>query len=260
MRNSEEIAQKAGDFLQASPLNRVPELGLERIFDQPLVGLAAAADPLYSELKKTEVIGPDHLNPNEWLPEAETVISYFLPFSARVRQANYRDGLPAPEWLFGRIEGESCNNTLRRFLIEEMEKAGEKALAPPLDPRFSIANYRSNWSERHTAYIAGLGTFGLSRSLITKNGCAGRFGSIIVSLKMDATPRPYQSLGHYCPGTNSGACLACIARCPVGAISQLGKDVQLCGNYLDNTIRPRFTPRYGCGKCQTAVPCEHSTP
>ena len=56
MRNSEEIAQKSGDFLQASPLNRVPEMGLERIFDQLLVGLAAADDPLYSELKKPEVV------------------------------------------------------------------------------------------------------------------------------------------------------------------------------------------------------------
>jgi len=45
-------------------------------------------------------------------------------------------------------------------------------MAPALDKRFVITDLQSNWSERHVAFIAGLGTFGLSRSLITPLGTA----------------------------------------------------------------------------------------
>lgn len=37
----------------------------------------------------------------------------------------------------------------------------------------------SNWSERHAAYVAGLGTFSLNDALITVNGIAHRVGSIL---------------------------------------------------------------------------------
>ena len=41
-----------------------------------------------------------------------------------------------------------------------------------------VGDYASNWSERHVAYVCGLGTFGC-QGLITSKGLAGRFGSII---------------------------------------------------------------------------------
>ena len=50
------------------------------------------------------------------------------------------------------------NNALRRLIIGLIESYGGKALAPALDKRFLINNHRSNWSERHVAFIAGLGT------------------------------------------------------------------------------------------------------
>jgi hypothetical protein len=37
----------------------------------------------------------------------------------------------------------------------------------------------SNWSVKHAAYVAGLGTFGLSRNLISKRGAAIRCGEIM---------------------------------------------------------------------------------
>jgi epoxyqueuosine reductase len=43
-------------------------------------------------------------------------------------------------------------------------------------------SYASSWSERHAAYAAGLGTFGLCDGLITARGKAVRFGSIISKL------------------------------------------------------------------------------
>lgn len=255
MKDLPEIARLAGEFIEISPLNVVEELGSLRIYDKPVLGLAAADDPLFSRLKDPEIIGPHHLNPGEWLPEAQTVISYFLPFSERIREANRGEGDPPVEWLYGRIEGEICNDALRRHLVNEIEKMGGRAVVPPFDPRYQAINMRSNWSERHVAFIAGLGTFNLSKSMITEKGCAGRFGSVVVTARYEPTPRRYTEVYEYC--TNCGAC---IHRCPPGAISMAGKDHSICSQYINEKIKKRFAPRYGCGKCQTAVPCEHAIP
>ena len=62
---------------------------------------------------------------------------------------------------------------------------------PATDSRFSTAmqpvsntetgraslKVSSAWSERHAAYVAGLGTFSLTRALISERGMAGRYGS-----------------------------------------------------------------------------------
>jgi len=99
-----------------------------------------------------------------------------------------------------------------------------------------------------------LGTFGLSKSLITIKGCAGRYGSVIVSRQYPTTLRPYKEIYEYCT-----KCGACIPRCPVGAITMEGKEHPPCHD-MQTRVKKHFAPRYGCGKCQTAVPCEHSIP
>jgi hypothetical protein len=92
----DDLAAAAASFVGESPLNRVPDLGGLQIFDPPLVGAAAADDPLFATLKTPEAIGPHHLSPTEWLPGARTVVSYFLPFTATVRQANRRPACLLP--------------------------------------------------------------------------------------------------------------------------------------------------------------------
>ena len=95
----------------------MPELDSLRIFDPPLIGVASAGDSLFDELKEANVIGSHHLSPKEWLGSARSVISYFLPFTKRVRETNRHLGLPATEWLYGRIEGERFNVALREFMV-----------------------------------------------------------------------------------------------------------------------------------------------
>lgn len=248
------IDQAAAGFIAGTPLNAATEIGLERIYDKPLIGVASAEDALFAACKDENMVGERHLLPREWLPAAQAVIAYFLPFSLAVRAANRQGELPAAEWLYARIEGEMVNNALRKFLVTWFEQAGYQAMAPGLDPRFAVVERKSNWSERHVAFISGLGTFSLSRSLITKAGTAGRFGSIIVSAAVAPTPRDYQAYDEYC-----SKCGACIKRCPPQAIDDTGKNNDTCAAFLD-TMMVRFKPRYGCGKCQTAVPCEAAVP
>ena len=94
MQNLEE---KIGQFIDKNEQNFVAELDMMQIYDQPLISIAKASDPLWKELKKPEIIGPHHLTPIEWLPQAKSVISYFLPFSEQVRTSNKYEGPPSIE-------------------------------------------------------------------------------------------------------------------------------------------------------------------
>ena len=249
-----QIQSTISEFWRISPLNKVEELNGLQLYSEPLLAVAAANDPLFEKLREETAVGRQHLLPEQWLEGARSVLSYFLPFSPAVREANRKAGLPAVEWLYGRIEGEVFNKALTAHLVDWLRGAGYDSVNPAADPRFKITARRSNWSERHVAYVAGLGTLSLSCSLITRQGSAGRLGSVVTRLPLAPTVREYESVDAYC-----NHCGACIRRCPPLAIHEKGKDHEVCAGYLDRVLE-RFRPRYGCGKCQTGVPCEAQIP
>ncbi len=238
-----------------------PELAGEAIFDPPLVGISAADDPVYMEMKMPEAVGKLFRFPGEWLAGAKSVVSFFFPFSEAVRSSNRIGEMPSPLWLHGRIEGQRFLAEFARQLASRLEKAGYCAVIPVLSPDFSVAavdeslQFSSAWSERHIAFISGLGTFGLSQGLITERGMAGRLISLVTTLDLEPTPRKYTGIYQYCI-----RCGACAHRCPAKAISlERGKDNLFCAGYVQS-MGKIFSPRYGCGKCQTAVPCEFRNP
>lgn len=268
--NKKEISNIANEFVKNSEFNYVSKedaiseefIGMQ-IFDQPIFAFASADDSEFNLLKGPTAVGEIFMLPSEWLSGANTVISFFLPFTDVIVNSNKSDKKwPSSEWLHGRIEGQRFIGKLSSYLSEKLKEKGYESVVPALDKRFKIKKdesalltFSSNWSERHVAYLCGLGTFGLSKGLITKKGIAGRFSSIITNLELDADQRPYTDLYQYCT-----MCGACVKKCPVNAISlEEGKDHIKCSDFLDITGE-KYKPRYGCGKCQVSVPCTRQIP
>jgi len=258
------------DFVEHDKRNTLAAHGGMRMYDAPLVGVAAANDGWFGRFTEPGIIGPHHMAPKEWLPRARSVVCWFLPFTKAVRDTNRMPGLPSEEWTSARIDGEAFNNAVRIFAVDWLKQHNAEALSPILDSRFSIVSNVANWSERHAAFVAGLGTFGLHRALITQKGTAGRFGSVVTTLELKPTVRPYTHFDEYCPflngrrvGSESGEkaqCGACIRRCPAMAISEGGKNHEICSKYIDSEVMPLYAPRYGCAKCNVGVPCECGIP
>jgi len=230
------------------------------MFEAPIFAFGAADDDIFERFKSPEIIGGIFMAPAEWMPGAKTVISFFLPYTDRIKSSNAKnDGRPSDEWLHGRYEGQKFVQALALHIYGELTSAGHKSLIPANDERCKTGDgpngFASSWSERHVAFACGLGTFGLSRGLITESGVCGRFGSILTELDLPRDQRPYGGVYEYCI-----MCGACARRCPAGAITkENGKDNNACSDFLDKTIE-MFNPRYGCGKCQTKTPCESRAP
>ncbi len=261
----EEVVGAIESFVEKGVGNSIPECAGLKIYDMPLVAFASARDPLYSELRKEGIIGPHHLLPDDWVENPKTVIVFFLPFTKEVVESNFPDGMSSKEWYLSRYYGEEFNNAVRDHIVETLEKAGYQAVAPSRSGKFEMQNTSSNWSERHSAYIAGMGTFCLSYSFITEKGCAGRFGSVVSDLELEPTPRTASGLRDNCLYDEEGTCGLCIPRCPADAITPEKKDHWKCQEYLITKVMAEYVPKFnvvvgGCGKCQTKVPCARKIP
>ncbi len=264
--------------LWAGPGNdmRLPEP--ERAWDPPLVGFADGADAIWAQYKT--VVGPFHWTPVEaWhqiYPDLDvaaqdlTVISWILPQTeATKRDQRAQAAYPAGRWARSRVFGEQFNHHLRSSVANALTAAGYPAVAPMETPAWGTRDseryvYASTWSERHAAYAAGLGTFGLCDGLITPVGKAMRAGSVVARLSVTPSPRPYTDHHAYCLFYANGTCGECIDRCPAGALSAAGHDKLKCKAYLDRTqhyvAETYGFEGYGCGLCQVGVPCESRIP
>jgi epoxyqueuosine reductase len=262
-----------------SPENTLRNEPSEPAWDKPLVGFSRGDDPLYDKIK--ELIGPFYWTPVDIFkqtfpvlhiaPGELTVICWVLPQTKATKAANRKETRYASErWVRSRKFGEEFNVKLRNSLTSLLNEAGYPAVAPQNSPLWATKESEryglsSTWSERHAAYVSGLGTFGLCDGLITPLGKAVRFGSVVARIPIPATPRPYEDHHAYCLFYSDGSCGKCAMRCPAGAITKKGRDKLKCRNYLDKVTAKYAVDQYGieaygCGLCQTRVPCESRIP
>lgn len=277
------VQRWAEDFIN-SPANDLgrPEGPPEPAFGRPLLGFAAGDDPIWAEFKK--VVDPGHWTPQEAFElafpgteapaEELSVISWALPQTEATRkdQRAARD-FPCERWARSRRFGQpQVVDGLGRHLTEGLREIGIQAISPDFLPEWQGIEggrflFSSNWSQRHAAHAAGLGSFGLCDGLITPLGKAVKLGSLVARANFPATKRDYSGPYDHCLFFNSGTCGKCIKRCPAGAISPQGHDKQICRAFIyDKSIPyisaawPDITGAYGCGLCQTALLCESRIP
>lgn len=251
----------------------------EKIWKKPIVKFAAAADPFFLRFK--ELLGEFYWTPGEALTlvspgaAAKSVIVWCLPASDAARRANRKeDTYPSREWAYTRTYGEAVNDEIRRGVVAYLRQNGFASTAPQLIPANTMKRregpgWSCNWSERHTAFVAGMGTFGISGGLITEHGIAHRLGSIVTELELEPDDRPYgDDPFAWCLREAKGTCGVCIQRCPVGSIGERAADrnKDLCAQHDFETIPAygkeafEWEGEYGCGLCQTGVPCEGRRP
>ncbi len=272
------IAGVISDFVARSPANTLRNAANDKAWADPLVGFSQGDDPLYAAYKGH--VGPFHWTPLETFSRARpefagtadelTVICWILPQTEQTKADLRKETTyPSETWVRARIFGEEANVALRQHVVATLAAAGVEAIAPMLVPQWGTRTserfgYASTWSERHAAYACGLGTFGLTDGLITPRGQAVRCGSVIARIRIPPTPRPYTNHQEYCLFYSRGTCGKCIQRCPADAVTPFGHDKAKCRAYLDMT--KTYVPAhfgfegYGCGFCQTGVPCESGIP
>jgi epoxyqueuosine reductase QueG len=248
------------------------------LFDPPVVGVADADDPWFDRFK--DLIGQFYWTPQEALSlgapaaVARSVVCWYLPVAEVARRANRsQTEMPSREWAYVRTFGEQFLTRLRHGLEARLRDLGFAAVAPAVAPenvmdRQPAVGLTSHWSERHAAFVAGLGTFGISGGLITLKGKALRVASVVTDARIRSTPRPYgDDPFAWCLKTARGTCGECVARCPVASIGETvdERDKEACFEH-GRWIRQRgieifgWEGSFGCGLCQTAVPCEDRNP
>ena len=261
------------------PDNTLQDRADDKAWDDPLVGFSSGSDPLYEQYK--EYVGPFHWTPREIFcqtfpsvpvdPGDLSVVCWVLPQTKATKRDNRRETVyPSERWARARIYGEAFNKKLRQHVVDLLVKGGYQAVAPMLSPLWQSVRseqyvFASTWSERHAAYASGLGTFGLCDGLITPRGKAMRVGSVVARAQIPPTPRPYTDHRAYCLYFAKGICGQCIRRCPVGAVTEIGHDKLKCSQHLHPSTAEFVKTRYGfdgygCGLCQTGVPCESKIP
>lgn len=155
------------------------------VWNTPIVEFADAMDPYIQNLPK--LISPSHGLPQQVMEEAKTVLVYYAPFLKEV-SASGRDATSysAPYLEQAYQKTDVLFEKLNKELKEKLKKYGYRGVTDSEMNKYDEQKLISNWSFRHFAYAAGIGTFGLNNMLITRKGCCGRYNIMITNLDVEA--------------------------------------------------------------------------
>lgn len=275
----ERIVEQIKQYVLTSGENRLEGTDIP-YYGEPVVRFADPDDPLFGEFKT--VVGPQHMTPGEAFERSfgegsftgGTAISVVLPVSEEIRKSNRaQKEWPSREWALLRSFGDGVfMGTFTAWLKELFTGQGYRTIAPATEEWFKIdrtpRGIASNWSQRHVAYAAGLGTFSLNEGFITEKGIAVKFTSVVTECRLEPDKRIAQNHLENCLYFRNGTCGACIKRCPVGAITKDGHNKLTCYNRCYGEESQQLAKAFGgnpekgagCGLCQAGVPCEFRKP
>ncbi|MFT8314366.1 MAG: hypothetical protein ABF633_08900 [Clostridium sp.] len=276
---SKWIENNIKSYINNSSDNSLGDKFNEKAISGPLIGFSNGNDSYYKRLK--DDIGEFYWTPleafKEVYPEAEvtaselTVICWVMPYAENVKNDHDKDiCYPSERLVMARINGEKVNLGLGKYLKELLINCGYEALIPSCSSSWKVEKSQkyelaATWSEKHAAFVSGLGTFGLSGALITKAGIAVRLGSIIAKIPLPVTEREYIRHNEYCLFYSKGVCKKCMERCPSKSISEKGHNKIRCREHIHKVVANYTKEHYNtsvspCSLCQTRVPCQSSIP
>lgn len=247
------LTKLIADYVAAYPARK----GIRNYWQRPLLGFADAADPRFFLFK--EQISPSHAVPQDFLPDARTVIAFFIPFEKEIISSNTGGRNASREWACAYVETNRLISDVNLMIKEKLIELGYRSTVIPATHNFDEKTLLSDWSHRHVAYLAGLGNFGLNNMLITAKGCCGRIGSLVTNLCISPTPL---IVGESCLYKDRGLCRACVKRCVHAALTVDGFNRHACYEMcLENAaLFPEIGLADVCGKCLAGMPCSATNP
>jgi len=253
MKNNNWLNLVIKDYIKNYPrLHNV-----ETVWREPLMAVADAFDPRFKELKSQ--VGPNHLFPQDLLAEARSVVCYFLPFASSIGRGNKPSEPCSDQWALAYLETNRLIKDLNAHIEAELAQKGYRVAVTPATHNFDEKTLLSNWSHRHIAVMAGLGTMGLNRMLITDQGCCGRLGSLVTDMPFTPTPPSEVSA---CLYFYNESCRRCIKNCPQGVLQENEFDRHKCYELLlqNAEIHKGIGFADACGKCVSHAPCSFINP
>ena len=225
------------------------------IWKRPIVRFADAAHPGFLQLR--QIVTPEHHVPQDYLPEAKNVLSWFWPFLPELGAENAEGDLSTASWADAYLKTNEMAAWINEQLTEFIQQEIGAAAAIVRDAgMIGMDNPRSRWSQRHVAYLAGHGTFGINNMLISDVGSVGRYFSLVTA--MDIEPdQPVRE--ERCLWKQDGSCGLCVKRCVAGALTETGFDRFRC---LEQCLvnMERYPGADVCGKCTVELPCSYEIP
>jgi epoxyqueuosine reductase QueG len=250
------ITRSIGDYEKAN--------GLADMWREPVVKIISAKKVKHEWLK--QAVAPDHLAPADILPDAKSVICFFIPFHGSVVQSNAAPGPASAEWALAYIKTNDLIAMINRDIEALLAENGYRAGKIPATHNFDETTLVSRWSHRHIAYLAGIGAFGINNMLITEKGCCGRIGSIVTNYEygehVPDTAHADTAPAEKCLNKINRSCGLCRKKCEAGAYPAAGFDRRACyAKCLENAeLHKNLGFADVCGKCLAALPCSLAAP
>jgi len=232
---------------------------LNKMWNEPIIEIVSSRNKGFESLR--EIVSPEHFKPEDILPDAKSVVCFFIPFRESIVNSNINGTLASEEWAEAYVKTNDLIQKINDNIEILMKQNGYKAGKIPATHNFDEEKLISNWSHRHVAHIAGLGAFGINNMLITERGCCGRFGSIITNYEFG----DYKQAGEIrerCLNKINGSCGMCQKKCIVNAFENNGYNRHKC--YEQCLINAERHKNLGfadvCGKCLVGLPCSTEAP
>ena len=254
-----EIGNGILETINSAVLSCERDNDLGKMWKEPIIEIISANNEELKKLK--EIVHDKHCLPGDILSDAKSIISFFIPFHDSIPDSNIDGLMASKEWAITYVKTNELIKLIGDKIEVFMDKYGYKTGKIPATHNYNEEDLISNWSHRHIAYMCGMGTFGRNNMLITKNGCCGRLGSIVINYEF-AEYKSKAKNNEMCLSKSGKVCDICRGKCMVSAYEDNVFNRFKC--HAQCKKNSKYHEKLGiadvCGKCLVGLPCSTRAP